>query len=68
MNSAQLNNNYLDLVISELKSFPENDSQILNLIQSKKNAFNRFKREFVKNINNIKSKFESVCFISCLYA
>ena len=56
MKSAQLNNNYLDLVISELKSFPENDSQILNLIQSKKNAFNRFKREFVKNINNIKNQ------------
>ena len=29
-------NNYLDLVISELKNFPENNSEILNLIQSKK--------------------------------
>ncbi len=56
MNSTQLDNNYLDLVISELKNFPENNSQILSLIQSKKNAFNRFKREFVKNINNIKNQ------------
>ena len=50
------NNNYLDLVVSELKNFPENNSEILNLIQSKKNVFNRFKREFSNNINNIKSK------------
>ena len=56
MNSTQLDNNYLDLVISELKNFPENNSQILSLIQNKKNVFNRFKREFIKNIDNIKSK------------
>ena len=56
MNSTQLDNNYLDLIISELKNFPENSSQILSLIQSKKNVFNRFKREFIKNIDNIKSK------------
>ena len=56
MNSTQLDNNYLDLIISELKNFPENSSQILSLIQSKKNVFNRFKREFIKNINNIKNQ------------
>ena len=56
MNSTQLDNNYLDLIISELKNFPENNSQILSLIQSKKNVFNRFKREFIKNIDNIKNK------------
>ena len=56
MNSTQLDNNYLDLIISELKNFPENSSQILSLIQSKKNVFNRFKREFIKNVDNIKSK------------
>ena len=49
-------NNYLDLVISELKNFPQSNSEILNLIQSKKNVYNRFKREFIKNINNIKNK------------
>ena len=56
MNSTQLDNNYLDLIISELKNFPENSSQILSLIQSKKNVFNRFKREFIKNVDNIKNK------------
>ena len=49
-------NNYLDLVISELKNFPENNSEILNLIQSKKNVFNRFKRNFINNIDSIKSQ------------
>lgn len=46
-------NNYLDLIVDELKNFPQNNSQILNLIQSKKNVFNRFKRDFIKNINTI---------------
>ena len=58
MSNKQTNttNNYLDLVISELKNFPENNSEILNLIQSKKNVFNRFKRNFINNIDSIKSQ------------
>ena len=51
-----MNNNYLDSIVNELKNFPQSNSEILNLIQSKKNVYNRFKREFIKNINNIKSK------------
>ena len=51
-----MNNNYLDFIVNELKNFPQSNSEILNLIQSKKNVYNRFKREFIKNINNIKSK------------
>lgn len=49
-------NNYLDLVISELKNFPENNSEILNLIQSDENTFEKFKNEFTNNINSIKNK------------
>lgn len=49
-------NNYLDLVISELKNFPENNSEILNLIQSDKNTFEKFKNKFTNNINSIKNK------------
>lgn len=48
--------NYLDLVSNELRDFPENNSEVLNLIQSRKNSFNRFKREFLKNIDSIKNK------------
>ena len=51
-----MNNNYLDSIVNELKNFPQSNSEILNLIQSKKNVYNRFKREFIKEINNIKSK------------
>ena len=51
-----MNNNYLDFIVNELKNFPQSNSENLNLIQSKKNVYNRFKREFIKNINNIKSK------------
>ena len=51
-----MNNNYLDSIVNELKNFPQSNSEILNLIQNKKNVYNRFKREFIKNINNIKSK------------
>ena len=51
-----MNNNYLDFIVNELKNFPQSNSEILNLIQSKKNVYNRFKREFIKEINNIKSK------------
>ena len=56
MSNTIQHNKYLDSIVNELKNFPQSNSEILNLIQSKKNVYNRFKREFIKNINNIKSK------------
>ena len=49
-------NNYLDSIVNELKDFPQSNSEILNLIQSRKNVYNRFKREFIKNINTIENE------------
>ena len=45
-------NNYLDLISKDLQNFPQSNSENLDLIQSKKNTFNRFKREFINDINN----------------
>ena len=49
-------NNYLDSIVNELKDFPQSNSEILNLIQSRKNVYNHFKREFIKNINTIENE------------
>ena len=49
-------NNYLDLISKDLQNFPQSNSENLDLIQSKKNTFNRFKREFINDINNVKNQ------------
>ena len=55
-------NNYLDSIVNELKDFPQSNSEILNLIQSKKNVYNRFKREFIKNINHGRNSSSKAAF------
>ncbi len=50
------NNNYLNLIIKELNSvYPENFSQTIHLISTRKNAFNKFKREISNNISIAKN-------------
>ena len=55
----QTNNNdndYLSLIISELNDvYPEKFSQTIHLISTRKNVFNKYKREITNNINFAKN-------------
>ena len=58
-NVKQTNNNdndYLSLIISELNDvYPEKFSQTIHLISTRKNVFNKYKREITNNINFAKN-------------
>lgn len=49
-------NDYLSLIISELNDvYPEKFSQTIHLISTRKNVFNKYKREITNNINFAKN-------------